>query len=91
MIYMYNGADAHFSTFTDVYNQILSDGKARVSQLPAGDAPRYPAAAELHTLDTDHGIFNAMIAQGWTLVASSGDQGATAGCRRCRGRHVPSL
>jgi predicted thioesterase len=31
-------------------------------------------------MDTDHGIFNAMVAQGWTLVAASGDQGVTAGC-----------
>jgi hypothetical protein len=31
-------------------------------------------------MDTDHGIFNSMIGQGWTLVAASGDYGATADC-----------
>ena len=31
-------------------------------------------------MDTDHGIFNSMIGQGWTLVGISGDWGATAGC-----------
>jgi kumamolisin len=31
-------------------------------------------------MDTDHGIFNWMVGQGMTLVAASGDQGATAGC-----------
>jgi len=78
MIYMYNGADSHFSTFTDVYNQILSDGKARVFSTSWGCAEI--SCTPSSTMDTDHGIFNAMIAQGWTLIAASGDQGATAGC-----------
>jgi hypothetical protein len=31
-------------------------------------------------METDHAIFNAMVGQGWTLLAASGDQGATTGC-----------
>jgi len=30
MIYMYDGVNANFSTFNDIYNHILNDGKARV-------------------------------------------------------------
>ena len=33
-------------------------------------------------MDTDHGIFNSMIGQGWTLVAFAGDWGATSGPAR---------
>jgi len=78
MIYLYNGADNGLGTFTDVYNQVLSDGKARVFSTSWGCEENNCTSSS--TMDTDHGIFNAMIGQGWTLVAASGDQGATAGC-----------
>ena len=78
MIYLYDGADDHLGTFQDVYNQILSDGHARVFSTSWGCEEIYCHSTD--QMDTDHGIFNAMIAQGWTLVAASGDQGATGGC-----------
>jgi hypothetical protein len=78
MIYMYDGADNHLSTFTDAYNQILSDGHARVFSTSWGCEET--TCTSNSTMDTDHGIFNAMVGQGWTLVAASADNGATGGC-----------
>jgi hypothetical protein len=77
-VYMYDGANAILSTFTDVYNQALSDGRARVFSSGWGAAEF--ADVPQSVMDTDHGIFNSMIGQGWTLVAASGDGGAAADC-----------
>jgi len=78
MVYMYNGANPQFSTFTDIYNHILNDGYARIFSTSWGctEIDCIPAS----TMDTHHAIFNAMVGQGWTLVAASADGGATAGC-----------
>lgn len=78
MVYLYDGVNNYLSTFTDVYNHILSDGHARVFSTSWGCEER--ACTSTSTMDTDDGIFGAMIDQGWTLVAASGDQGASAGC-----------
>jgi hypothetical protein len=77
-VYMYDGANASLSTFTDAYNRALSDGFARVFTSGWGAAEFSDVPQSV--MDTDHGIFNSMIGQGWTLVAASGDGGATADC-----------
>jgi hypothetical protein len=76
VIYIYDGANNNSSTFTDAYNQVLSDGHARVFSTSWGAAEFY--AVPQSVMDTDHGIFNSMIGQGWTLVAFSGDWGAVS-------------
>ena len=78
MVYLYEGADNSGGTFTDIFNQMLSDGLARVMT-----NSRFENENDLDqgTLDTWHGIFNAMLGQGWTLVGISGDAGATTGCK----------
>ncbi len=78
MIYLYDGVNANFSTFNDIYNQILNDGKARVFSSSWGCA-EFDCTSQA-TMDTDHAIFNQMIGQGWTLVGISHDGGATASC-----------
>jgi hypothetical protein len=78
MVYMYDGVNTNFSTFTDIYNQILTDGLARVFSTSWGCA-EFDCVPQ-SVMDTDHAIFNAMIGQGWTLINSAGDGGATAGC-----------
>ena len=78
MIYLYDGVNNQFSTFTDVYNAILNDGHARVFSTSWGCEEIYCTPTSV--MDTDHAIFNSMVGQGWTLVAATGDQGATAGC-----------
>ncbi len=77
-VYVYQGVNANFSTFNDVYNQILTDGYARVFTTSWGCAELTCTGSG--TMNTDHAIFNSMVGQGWTLMAASGDEGATAGC-----------
>ncbi|MBV9082318.1 MAG: hypothetical protein JOZ62_06570 [Acidobacteriaceae bacterium] len=77
-IYVYEGANASLNIFNDVYNQMLVDGRARVLSTSWGCAEYY--CDSIAAASTAHGIFNAMAAQGWTLVAASGDQGATTDC-----------
>jgi hypothetical protein len=77
-IYMYDGADTNASTLTDAFNYALSDGYARVFSTSAQIAEIVEISAS--AMDIDHGIFNSMIGQGWTVVGISGDGGATADC-----------
>jgi Pro-kumamolisin, activation domain/Bacterial Ig-like domain (group 3) len=76
LVYMYDGVNSNFSTFTDIYNRVLSDGKARVFSSSWGCAEI--DCTPTSVMDTDHAIFNAMIGQGWTLVGIAHDGGATA-------------
>ncbi len=78
MVYLYDGVNSGFSTFNDIYNQMLSDGHARNFSTSWGC--REEACYDTSDMNTAHGIFNSMVGQGWTLMAASGDQGATAGC-----------
>ena len=77
-VHVYEGANTLSSTFTDVYNQILSDGNSRIFSTSWGCAEI--ACTSGSTMDTDHAIFNSMLGQGWTIMALSHDQGATAAC-----------
>jgi hypothetical protein len=78
MVYMYDGVNANFSTFTDIYNQMLTDGYARVFSTSWGCA-EFDCVPQ-STMDTDHAIFDSMVGQGWTLVSISHDGGATTSC-----------
>jgi len=78
MIYLYDGVNNSFSTFTDVYNAIYTGGKAMVFTTSWGCEET--GCTPNSVMDTDHGIFNSMVGTGMTLMAASGDQGATAGC-----------
>jgi hypothetical protein len=80
-IFMYDGANTNTSTFTDAYNQALSDGYARVFSTSWGGA-EFDGVPQ-SVMDTDHGIFNSMIGQGWTLISISGDWGATSWAGGC--------
>lgn len=75
-VWVYQGGDTTTSTFIDVFNQILSDGHARVMSTSFG-------CAELNCwqqsdMETAHSTFNMMLGEGWSLVAAAGDNGATA-------------
>ncbi|MBA0086284.1 MAG: hypothetical protein HRJ53_14970, partial [Acidobacteria bacterium Pan2503] len=65
----------------DMYNQMLTDGFARIFST-SWDNSEFTGqfAISGSTMDTRHAIFNNMLGQGWTLVNSSGDAGATADC-----------
>lgn len=77
-VWMYDGPNAFLSTFTDLFNHMLADGVARVMSTSWGCGEFDCASGAL--MDTQSGIFSSMIGQGWTLVAASDDQGATASC-----------
>jgi kumamolisin len=77
-VWMYDGVNATLGTFTDIWNTMLSDSHARVMSSSWGCAESY--CYDSGTMNTDHGIFNSMIAQGWTLMSASDDRGAYADC-----------
>jgi subtilase family serine protease len=77
-VFFYVGANNLVSTFTSMYNRMISDNHARVMSTSWGGAEVYgwPVSA----INAVHPIFNTMVGQGWTLVAASGDSGATDDC-----------
>jgi len=75
-IWVYEGA--HFGEIADVYNHMAEDGYARVAST-SWDCEEF-ICFDGPTMKTLDGIFASMVGQGWTLVAASGDQGATGGC-----------
>src|SRR6185437_6604489 len=77
-VYVYQGANTLLSTFSDIYNHMLTDGHARVMSVSWGCAEITCATSDL--MDSQNAIFNAMSAQGWTMVADASDKGSTADC-----------
>jgi hypothetical protein len=77
-VYMYDGANFNDSTFTDIYNQMVSDNAARVFSTSWSCTEIYACSAS--TMTTRDAIFSEMAGQGWTLVAASGDRGAYDDC-----------
>ncbi|MGH3158195.1 MAG: S53 family peptidase, partial [Streptosporangiaceae bacterium] len=77
-VYLYDGANFNDSTFTDMYNKMVSDNVARVFSTSWSCTELYGCnTTEMSTRDA---IFSEMTGQGWTLVAASGDRGAYDDC-----------
>jgi len=77
-VYVYDGANFNDATFTDMYNQMVSDNLARVFSTSWSCTEFYGCSSgEMSTRDA---IFSEMAGQGWTLVAASGDRGAYDDC-----------
>jgi hypothetical protein len=77
-VYLYDGANFNDSTFTDIYNQMVSDNVARVFSTSWSCTEFYGCSSS--TMSTRDAIFSEMAGQGWTLVAASGDRGAYDDC-----------
>ncbi len=77
-VYMYEGANNYYSTLLNAVNRALSDGLARVLSMSWGAAEGYDTPDSY--MNSFHNVFNQMIGEGWSLVAASGDGGATTGC-----------
>jgi hypothetical protein len=78
-VYVYEGSGAFPNVIIDVLNQMVSDDLARIMSTSWGgeeNSDINPSSA----IDAMHNVYSKMAGMGWTLVASSGDQGATAGC-----------
>jgi hypothetical protein len=78
-VYVYQGANNHHSTFVDIYNQMLTDGHARVMSVSWGCGEIVCATPEF--IDSENAILSAMAGQGWSLVADADDKGSTADCQ----------
>ena len=79
-IFEYEMTNDLWSTYEDAYNDVLSDGHAKVlSTSYGGNEDPNSTSAGLET-GTMHSIFNNMVAAGITLIAASGDNGAADGC-----------
>jgi hypothetical protein len=77
-IYEYEMTNNYWSTFEDAYNDVLSDGKAKiVSTSYGGSEDPNSTSASIET-GTMHSILNNMLASGITLIAASGDKGSSA-------------
>jgi pro-kumamolisin-like protein len=77
-VYLYDGANFNDSTFTDIYNRMVSDNLARVFSTSWSCTEIYGCSTA--TIDTRDAIFSEMAGQGWSLVAASGDRGAYDDC-----------
>lgn len=83
-VYVYQGANYMNNTITDVYNHMLSDGYARIfsTSWACAEEQAVPGITNsdcyVDTMNARDAIFLSMVGQGWTLVAASGDEGATA-------------
>lgn len=77
-VYLYDGANFNDSTFTDIYNHMVTDNAARVFSTSWSCTELYGCPAA--TMSTRDAIFSQMAGQGWTLVAASGDRGAYDDC-----------
>ena len=78
-VYLYDGANFNDSTFTDIYNTMVSQNAARVfsTSWSCTEPPYGCNSGELSSRDA---IFSEMAGQGWTLTAASGDRGAYDNC-----------
>ncbi len=77
-VIVYVGGNVNANTTTDMYNYMLSDNFARVFST-SWSCTEFTGCSQ-STMDTRHAIFNSMVGQGWTLIAASGDRGATDDC-----------
>jgi Pro-kumamolisin, activation domain len=78
-VYLYDGANFNDSTFTDIYNQMVSDNVARVFST-SWSCTEPPYGCNSTEINARENIFNEMVGQGWTLTAASGDRGAYDNC-----------
>jgi Pro-kumamolisin, activation domain/Bacterial Ig-like domain (group 3) len=76
-IFVYMGSGSGASVI-DVYNAILNDGFAKVMSTSWGCAESYQCSNS--TMQSRDNVLSEMAGEGWTLVAASGDEGATATC-----------
>ncbi len=77
-VYVYDGANFNNSTFTDMYNKMVTDNVARVFSTSWSCTENFGCSSS--TISTRHAIFNQMVGQGWALTAASGDRGAFDDC-----------
>ena len=95
-VVVYEGSTYSNAVIMDVYNQMLNDAHARTMSTSWGweENSQFSSDPEgdtyFATMNSVDKIFSSMVGQGWTLVAASGDNGATAGCNGALAVQFPS-
>ncbi len=72
-IMMYMGVDSKFTTFTKVFNQVVTDNKADVMSISWGLCEEHTGKRQMKS---EHNIFKQAAAQGIAVFAAAGDDGA---------------
>jgi len=75
-IFVYETGTNTNGSFTTLFMQMMTDGKARVMSTSFSCTE----AACGDVISAQDAIFSEMAGEGWTLVAASGDRGATDNC-----------
>ena len=78
-VYIYLAGNFNNTTFTTMYSNILNDNSTRVMTTSWSCTEVYDCSDS--TMDSRHAIFNKMVGMGWTLIAASGDRGASDDCQ----------
>jgi hypothetical protein len=78
-IYEYEMGDGYYDTYSTAFNRILNDNYAKVVSSSYGWEENVGFAGSVAT-GTMHPIFNNLVGTGFTLIASAGDSGSSAGC-----------
>jgi hypothetical protein len=88
-IYEYEMADSSYATYYDAFSDIVSDDYAKVVSTSYGFVENVGFSGSYAT-GTMHPLFNSMLGSGWTLIAASGDNGASDGCGDATAVDYPS-
>jgi hypothetical protein len=89
-IYEYEITNNLWTSYEDAFNQIVSDDHAKVVSTSYGGQEATSEPSSGIETSTMHSIFNNMVAKGWTLIAASGDNGASDGCGDATAVDYPS-
>ncbi|HEY1159704.1 MAG TPA: S53 family peptidase, partial [Terracidiphilus sp.] len=88
-IYEYEMTNNLYTTYEAAFNDIVSDGHAKVVSTSYGWEENVGFSGSVAT-GTMHPIFNTMVGTGITLIAASGDNGASDGCGDATAVDYPS-
>jgi len=77
-VLVYTAPNQMDSTFVDIYNAMATNGDSRI--MTASFACAEGDCSDYKQMLKAHQVFNSMVAAGWTLLAASGDNGATLDC-----------
>jgi len=88
-IFEYEMTNGLYTTYESAFNDIVSDGHAKVVSTSYGWEENVGFSGSVAT-GTMHPIFNTMVGTGITLIAASGDNGASDGCGNATAVDYPS-
>ncbi|HEY1901242.1 MAG TPA: protease pro-enzyme activation domain-containing protein [Terracidiphilus sp.] len=88
-IFEYEMTNNLYTTYEDAFNDVMNDGHAKVVSTSYGWQENVGFSGSVAT-GTMHPIFNNMVGVGITLIAASGDNGASDGCGDATSVDYPS-